>query len=111
MLGQSLLHSNALELSLSACFLAFNSFMMSKVLHVFGVIIGFIGLGLRCRMELFCHGKTEVRRIWEAVLGRSYLRDVKRILENKGGCLGFVKRWHSNAVHTTFNIVVVAFSA
>lgn len=55
-LSQRLLHSDALKFSLPARLLTFNSFVMTKMFDIFGVVVGFVGLGLRCRMELFYHG-------------------------------------------------------
>lgn len=39
MLGQSFLYGNALILSLPTCFFALNSFVMSKVFDIFGVVV------------------------------------------------------------------------
>lgn len=47
MLGQCLLHGDTLVLSLPSRFLAFDGFVVSEVFDIFGVVVGFISLGLR----------------------------------------------------------------
>jgi hypothetical protein len=47
-------HCNSLELSFLFSLLQFDGFMLSKVLNIFRVVVGFIGLCFWCRVEFLC---------------------------------------------------------
>lgn len=54
--AQNFFDSYSLILGFLLGFFTFDVFMMGKVLEIFRVIVGLVGLCFRCRMELLCLG-------------------------------------------------------
>ena len=109
-LSYRFIHGDTLVLCLPAGFLSFDSFVMSKVFDILGVVIGVLGLGLWRRMELFCRGSQGDPRRRPGSIIPSWCKKNSGN-QKRGFSVRGRKRRHSKVILTTFDIVMVSLSA